>query len=205
VLEHYQQRDRWRESAARASWEPSSFRELYGTTWLVVGLGALGSAVAVRARAFGVQVVGVRRRPSGDEPVSRVITPAEVHEAVGEADVVVLAAPATTETRHLVDARFLAAMRPRSVLVNVARGSLVDEEALLAALDRGVPEAALLDVTGTEPLPSDSPLWNHPGVIVTPHSAGRGEGRYARAADLFVDNLDRYRRGLPLHHELPPP
>lgn len=205
VLEHYQRRDRWRESASRRAWEPSSFRELYGTTWLVIGLGALGSAVAVRAKAFGVEVVGVRRRASGDEPVGRVVAPADVHGVLGEADVVVLAAPATAETRHLVDARFLAAMRPRSVLVNVARGSLVDEDALLAALDRGTPEAALLDVTTIEPLPAASPLWHHPAVTVSPHSAGRGEGRYARAAELFVDNLDRYRRGLPLQHELDPP
>ena len=205
VLEHFQQRGRWREAAARGSWEPATFRELYGTTWLVIGLGALGSAVAVRARAFGVHVVGVRRRPNGDEPVARLISPADVHEALPLADVVVVAAPATAETRHLVDAAFLAAMRPGSLLVNVARGSLLDEEALLAALDRGVPEAAVLDVTDVEPLPAGSPLWSHPAVAVTPHSAGGGSGRYERAADLFVENLDRYRRGLPLHHELPVP
>jgi phosphoglycerate dehydrogenase-like enzyme len=205
VLEHFQQRGRWREAAARRSWEPASFRELYGSTWLVIGLGALGSAVAVRAQAFGVHVVGVRRRPIGDEPVSRVIGPPDLHEALPLADVVVVAAPSTAETRHLVDARFLAAMREGSLLVNVGRGSLLDEDALLAALERGIPEAAVLDVTATEPLPADSPLWGHPAVSVTPHSAGRGSGRYDRAADLFVTNLDRFLRGQPLLHELPPP
>ena len=94
-------------------------------------------------------------------------------------------------------------MKPRSLLVNIARGALVDEDALLAALDAGTTlEAAVLDVTAVEPLPADSPLWDHPAVTITPHDSAGGIGRFARAADLFVENLRRYRAGEPLLHEV---
>jgi phosphoglycerate dehydrogenase-like enzyme len=119
-------------------------------------------------------------------------------------DVVVLAAPATPETTAFVDDQFLAAMAPHSVLVNVARGALVDEAALLTALDRGRPAAAILDVFATEPLPADSPFWEHPRVVLTPHSSAGGLARHGRVADLFVENLERYRNGQPLLHEVRP-
>jgi phosphoglycerate dehydrogenase-like enzyme len=128
----------------------------------------------------------------------------ELLEELARCDVVVLAAPATPETVGLVDERFLAAMASGSVLVNIARGALVDEAALLAALDRGRPEAAILDVFATEPLPADSPFWDHPRVVLTPHSSAGGLARHARAADLFVENLERYRTGRPLLHEVRP-
>ena len=102
----------------------------------------------------------------------------------------------------LVDATFLAAMAEGSLLINIARGSLVDEAALVAALDRGRPEFAVLDVTVTEPLPSDSPLWSHPRVVLTPHNSAGGWNRYERYDDLLVDNLGRYARGEPLRNEI---
>jgi phosphoglycerate dehydrogenase-like enzyme len=194
VLDHFQRAADWRATVERRQWEIHEFRAVLGTTWLVIGLGAIGTAVAVRARAFGATVLGVRRTPRGDEPVDELVG----LDAVGRADVVVLAAPATAATRGMVDAAFLASMKPGSVLVNVARGSLVDEDALVAALDAGVPEVALLDVTATEPLPDDSPLWSHPKVVLTPHSSALGHGRHARAADVFVENLIRYATGEPL-------
>jgi phosphoglycerate dehydrogenase-like enzyme len=203
VLDHYQRPQEWAASSAERAWRRHDFREVHGTTWLVVGVGAIGAAVAERARAFGATVIGVRRTPTGAEPVDRMVSPAEVVDVVGEADVVVLAAPASAETRHLVDAGFLAAMKPGSLLVNIARGALVDEDALLAALDRATTiEAAVLDVTATEPLPPDSPLWDHPAITITPHDAAGGTGRFARAADLFVENLRRYRAGGALLHEV---
>jgi phosphoglycerate dehydrogenase-like enzyme len=196
VLDHFQRAGEWRASIAEGRWEVHEFREVAGTTWLVVGLGAIGSAVAARARALGATVLGVRRNPTGDEPVDELVD----LSAAGRADVVVLAVPATAATRGMVDDAFLAGMRRGSVLVNVGRGALVDEEALLRALDGGTPEAALLDVTTVEPPPADSPLWTHPRVTLTPHSSALGSGRHARAAGSFLDNLEAHLAGAPLAH-----
>ncbi len=202
VLGHYQRPEEWQAAQAAKAWRHHEFREVYGTTWLIIGLGAIGAEVAVRAKAFGARVLGVRRHPAGDEPVDEMLPPGTVADALPACDVVVLAAPASRETLHLVDASFLARMREGSVLINIARGALVDEAALLVALDQGVPEAAILDVFETEPLPPDSPLWTHPRVVVTPHSSAGGTGRLVRAAELFLDNLGRYRSGAPLLNEI---
>jgi phosphoglycerate dehydrogenase-like enzyme len=204
VLAQFQRAGDWAEARRAREWRPHEFREVSGTTWLVVGVGAIGSAVAERARALGAHVLGHRRSPTGREPVHRMLRRDELLGALPRCDVVVLAAPATPETAGLVDTRFLTAMAPESVLVNVARGALVDEAALLAALDRGRPEAAILDVFATEPLPANSPFWDHPRVVLTPHTSAGGLGRHARAADLFVENLDRYRNRRPLLHEVRP-
>jgi phosphoglycerate dehydrogenase-like enzyme len=130
------------------------------------------------------------------------LRPDQLLAAVPDSDVVVLSAPATPQTRHLVDADFLVRMPSQAVLVNVARGSLIDEAALLASLDRGTPAAAILDVFAHEPLPTDSALWSHPRVLVTPHSSAGGLGRHARNADLFLENLTRFRSGQPLLHQV---
>jgi phosphoglycerate dehydrogenase-like enzyme len=204
VLARFQRADEW--AAARASHEchPHEFREVFGTTWLVIGVGSIGSAVAERARALGARVLGHRRHPTGREPVHEMLPREALLDKLPRCDVVVLAAPATPETTTFVDDRILAAMAPDSVLVNVARGALVDEAALLAALDRGRPAAAILDVFATEPLPADSPFWEHPRVVLTPHSSAGGLARHGRVADLFVENLERYRNGQPLLHEVRP-
>ena len=202
VLDEFQRAAEWRRLAEHRSWTIHDWREVSGTTWLVVGLGGIGTAVAVRARAFGATVIGCRRRPSADDPTDRTVTPDQLPEVIGDADVVVLAAPATPETSDLVDADLLARMKEHSVLVNVARGTLVDEDALLVALDRGTPAAAILDVFRTEPLPPDHRFWTHPSVRVTPHNAAGGMGRLQRQADLFADNLRRYRSGEPLLHDV---
>ena len=154
--------------------------------------------------ALGAHVLGHRRHPTGREPVDEMLYREALLDELPRCDVVVLAAPATSETTGFVDERFLAAMAPDSVLVNVARGALVDEAALLAALDRGRPAAAILDVFATEPLPADSPFWGHPGVVLTPHSSAGGLARHGRVVDLFVENLKRYRNGQPLLHEVRP-
>jgi phosphoglycerate dehydrogenase-like enzyme len=202
VLARYQRPEAWAEAVRAHEWRHHEFREIHGTTWLIIGLGAIGTEVARRARAFGARVVGVRRTPVGDEPVDAVLAPDTWWSELPSADVVVVAAPATDATRHLIDANVLAAMRAGSLLVNVARGSLVDEAALLGALDRGRPAHAVLDVVATEPLPADSPLWDHPGVTLTCHSAGGGLGRDRRAADVFAGNLARFVAGEPLAHEV---
>jgi phosphoglycerate dehydrogenase-like enzyme len=202
VLDEFQGGGEWRRQQDEFTWRIHDWREVSGTTWLVVGLGHIGSAVAVRARALGATVIGCRRTPSGDDPADRTVTPDRLPDVVGQADVVVLAAPASPATDQLVDAGFLAAMKPGAVLVNVGRGSLVDERALLAALDTGTPAAAALDVFATEPLPPDHPFWTHPRVRVTPHNAAGGFGRFGRQADLFDTNLTRYLAGAPLEHDV---
>ena len=206
VLANAQRVDEWAEARTERAWRPHQFSEIAGTTWLIVGVGAIGSAVAARAGAFGAHVIGARRHPTGTEPVHEMVDPAELRDALGQrvlgrVDVVVLAVPATPQTIGLVDDGFLAAMKPGSVLVNIARGALVDEAALLASLDRGHLGRAILDVFATEPLPVASPLWEHPGVVLTPHSSAGGTGRHARAAELFLDNFDRFRADRPLPHE----
>lgn len=195
VLTYFQQPQRLAEQQQTHVWQHQPFREVWRTNWLVVGLGAIGSEVATRARAFGAHVTGVRRTPRGDEPVDAICTPDELLDHAGAADVVVLAAAGGDETRNLIGEAFLARMAPGSVFVNVARGYMVDEAALLAALDRGVPEAAILDVFATEPLPADSPFWDHPRVVVSPHCSGGGDGRVQRAVDVFAVNLERWQAG----------
>lgn len=202
VLDHFQRAELWRQGQAEHRWSTHDFREVSGTTWLVVGLGSIGGGIARRARPFGVTVIGCRRHPSPDDPADEVVRPEALPMVVGQADVVVLCAPATAETTGLVDAPFLRAMKPGSVIVNVARGSLVDEAALLDALDRGVPEAAILDVFATEPLPIDHPFWTHPAVVATPHNAAGGTGRHRRQAELFSENLGRFLAGRDLLNDV---
>ena len=202
VLDEFQGAAEWRSQAEQFEWRIHDWREVAGTTWLVVGLGHIGGAVAVRARALGAQVIGCRRTPSPDDPADRMVTPDRLGEVIGEADVVVLSAPATPGSRQLVDAGFLAAMKSGSLLVNVGRGALVDEAALLDALDTGTPAVAVLDVFEHEPLPPDHPFWTHPRVRVTPHNAAGGFGRLRRQADLFDANLDRWLAGRPLEYDV---
>ena len=202
VLDHYQDVSTWLVERREQRWTPHDFREVHGTTWLVVGLGHIGTEVAKRAKAFGATVVGVRREPDGTEPVDECIRADELDGALERADVVVLAAPGGPETQHLVDARRLARFRTGSVLVNVGRGSLIDENALRAALDRGAPEIAILDVASEEPPPERSWLWDHPHVVLTPHSSAGGTARYERAANAFIENLTRWTNGEPLAYEV---
>ena len=187
---------------ADRQWVKHEWREVHGGRWLVVGLGAIGSAVAVRARAFGAHVTGVRRSPQGDEPVDEMITPDDLLAAAPNADVVVLCAPATKDTVGMVDAELLGALSPQSILVNVGRGQLIDEDALRRSLDTGRPGRAILDVTVDEPPAPDSWLWDHPSVTLTAHTSAGGDGRHARAADVFAANLGRFVAGEPLADEV---
>jgi phosphoglycerate dehydrogenase-like enzyme len=202
VLDHLQRGPERRAAQSERRWEKLPFREIAGSTWLVVGFGAIGQAVAERARAFGAQVIGVRRR-AGDHPMADRMT-TDWREALPEADVVVLSLPLTPESAGMADGSAFAAMKPGSVFVNVGRGGLVDEAALLAALDRGTPEHALLDVFGTEPLPAESPFWAHPRVTLTAHASPLGSGLQARSDRVFLDNLRRWAAGEPLHDAVDP-
>ena len=204
VLDHFQRGGERRAEQAKRRWTRVPFREIAGSRWLIVGFGAIGKEVAKRARAFGAHVTGIRRTP-GPDPLADVVAPPErMADHLKESDVVVLVVPLSPKTENLADAKFLAAMKPRSVLVNIGRGGLVDESALLAALDKGTPEHAILDVFKTEPLNEDSPFWTHPRVTLTPHASAIGSGLVGRTDDLFVANLGRYLKGKTLLNEADP-
>ncbi len=172
---------------------------LQGRTLLVVGLGGIGSEVARRAHGCRMRVLATRRSDAPAPPyVERVGHPEDLLDLLAESDVVVLCVPLTPETERLFDARAFAAMKPGSFLVNVARGKLVDTEALVEALRSGRLAGACLDVTDPEPLPSDHALWSLPNVVITPHVAGEAELTEERAFALFRENLRRFDAGEPL-------
>lgn len=198
VIDHFQHGPQRRAAQAKGEWDRVAFREILDSQWLIVGFGAIGQAVAQRAKGFGAHVTGVRRNQAPHELADRIAPMSDLPALLPQADVVVLCTPLTADTRHLVDAGFLAAMKDRSVIVNVGRGGLVDEPALLAALDAGKPEHAVLDVFEVEPLPSDSPFWKHPRVTLTPHASGITGGQNTRNEALFLENLKLYLTGQPV-------
>ena len=170
--------------------------ELGGKTLLVVGLGRIGSRLARLAKAFDMRVVGIRRDASrGGEGADAVYAHDRLHEQLRSADIVALTCPLTPETTNLIDAKALGAMKPTAHLINVARGKVVDEPALIRALQEKRLAAAGLDVTQVEPLPATSPLWAMPNVLITPHTAGETQRYEDGVIDLLVENLDRLWRG----------
>ena len=181
-------------------WEPTDHLDLEGRTMCVVGMGNIGSEVARLAAAFGVHVVGVRRTPNGDEPCPTHAVE-HLHRLLPDVDDLVLAAALNDDSRGLIGANELALLRPGAHVINVGRGDLLDEPALVDALRSGHVHGAALDVFATEPLPDDSPLWSMPNVLVTPHSAGRTPLSQDRAAAAFTDNLRRWAAGEPMRNE----
>jgi phosphoglycerate dehydrogenase-like enzyme len=185
-------------------WVRYCARELQGTTVGIIGLGRVGRAVARACHALGVRVIGTRRTAAGREAtiegVDVIAAPAELSAVIREADALVLACPLTPETEGLIGAAELRSMKRGAVLVNIARGAVVDEPALIAALRDGHLGGAALDVTATEPLPPDSPLWDLPNVLISPHSASTADTENAKLTDLFCDNLGHYMRGEALHN-----
>ena len=194
----------WPDHAGR---EALAGGELDGATLGVVGLGAIGRNIARLGRAFGMRVIATRRSASPDQrdPDSEtLIPPARLGELLAASDFVVVSVPATPETRHIIGADELRQMRRNAFLINISRGSTVDEPALIAALRDGIIAGAGLDVFETEPLPGDSPLWRLPNVIISPHVAGDTDQYSRRFTDLFLDNLARYRSGEPLRNVVDP-
>jgi phosphoglycerate dehydrogenase-like enzyme len=188
--------------------------ELRGRTLGIVGYGSIGREIARLGETFGMTVLATKRdvkhpaeegylieKTLGDpqaQIVDRLYPPQALHSMVRECDFVVITVPLTGETRHIFSAAALAAMKPTAVLVNVSRGAVVDEKALVEALKYGGIAGAALDVFEQEPLPPDSPLWDLPNVILSPHIAGVSHQYDARAARLFAQNLTRYLDGKPL-------
>jgi len=179
---------------SRADWRPTMLGRVAGATIGIVGLGAIGNAVARRAVALGARVVAVRRS-AAPAAVPGVLLLDSVEAVVGEADHIVIAVPATLATRGLFDASLLARAKPGAHLINVARGSVVDQQALIAALDAGQLDFATLDVTEPEPLPDGHPLYTHPRVRLTPHVSSNYLLVRDRLRDKVSEDLKRFVRG----------
>jgi phosphoglycerate dehydrogenase-like enzyme len=194
-----------RMQAAR-QWQRYTNRELAGQRVLVIGLGEVGQAIARRLSALDLEVWGIRRSAARPPPegVQRVLPLAGLERALGEVDALVLACPLTEQTHHLIGRGELAALRPGAILINVARGRVIDEPALIEALRSERLAGAALDVFAEEPLPRDSPLWGLPNVLVSPHSASTVMAENRRIVDLFLANLERYLEGRPLLNRFEP-
>ncbi len=183
------------EQASR-SWAHHVVDELRGASVVIVGLGAIGTEVARLAKAFGMRTIGVNRAGrTSSAHVDEVHRAEALSELLPVADAVVLSLPLTTETKGLIDGEALSAMRRGVVLVNVGRGGVIDEAALVDALADGRVGGAALDVFSTEPLPEESLLWSLPNVLIAPHTAGLSAQENERIVDLFAENLRRYLRG----------
>lgn len=198
------EQQRWSEwDKQRFVGEQSPLREVGGACVLFIGTGGIGSEAARRLSALGARCVGARRRPSFGAPdgFERVISFQAIDEELPMVDVIVLAAPLTEETRGILDARRLDLLRPSAIIVNVARGALLAETALIERLRAGRIRGAALDVFQEEPLASDNPLWQLRSALVTPHVSPVSPGRFwTRELDLFLDNWRRFVRGAPLRN-----
>jgi phosphoglycerate dehydrogenase-like enzyme len=183
---------------AAEQWRRLQLGGLSGRTLGILGLGGIGSAVAERALPFGMEVIA-RRRSAAPSQVAGVTLVASIEEVLARAEHLVLALPSTPETRHVIDAAALAHVKPGAHLMNVARGTLVDQDALRVALDDGRIACASLDTADPEPLPAGHWLYDHPRVRLSPHVSWSMPGALAVFVDAFVDNLRRWRDGQPLH------
>ena len=196
----------WIRGQQRHEWRPHRGKDvppdIAGQTVVIVGLGAVGSRVAHYARMLGMKTIGVRRSPRRPEDeVDELVTPDALRTVLPRADFLVMTCPLTAQTRNLIDAQMLALLKPTASFINVARGEVVDEAALVAALQRNALAGAYLDVYQKEPLPPDSPLWDLPNVVMSPHNASSAQGNEARATRYFIDNIARLVQGEPLVNE----
>ena len=203
MLQHAKNLDRLRRDKAEKAWHQAYNDTLENKTLCVVGMGNIGRAIAERVRPFGTRILGVKRTVREDDPArshaDELHCTERLRDALAEADYVVVTLPGTPETRHLVDADTIAAMKPGTYFANVGRGSVVDEGALVEALQSGHLSGAALDVFEVEPLPQESPLWELENVIVSPHATDMVPALInERQTDLFCDNLRRYLEGEPL-------
>lgn len=196
--------DLQRSQQADKIWERTPFRELSRMQWLIVGFGPIAQQIAQRTKAFGATNTVIRRTPALGDHVDRVGTMQDLQSFLPDADVIVLACPLNNDTRGFVDKNFFSSVKQDSVLVNIARGGLIEDQALIDALDNGKLATAILDVFHEEPLPTDNPLWSHPKVRLTPHTSFNGNGVRERWDQLFLDNIVRYVNGDSLLHEVAP-
>ena len=192
-----------RQQMAR-NWTAGKVEPIQGKTLLILGLGKTGQAVASRAKAFGMRTLGVRARPKPTNNIDEVHGIADLPSLWGHADFILCAVPLIESTRGIVGSESFAMMKPSAVLIDVSRGGVVEERALLAALDGGQIKGAALDVFAAEPLPPAHPLWGYDNVIVPPHCSAVYDGWDITSARMFADNLTRYRRGEALSNIVDP-
>lgn len=198
ILASAKQLHLYRDQQGRKEWKAHPQNEVRDATLVVFGIGSIGAEIARLASGVGMRVIGVRRRQGAVPGVSRIVTPDHLADVAAEADYLVLAAPLTRETRGAVSREVIARMKPTAWLVNIARGAMVDEGALVEALQAGRIGGAALDALTDEPLPADSPLWSLPNVIITPHSSNSSPRLRERSVALFRENLRRYKAKEPL-------
>ena len=197
----------WMASQRQRAWEPLRGErqpvDLEGQTLIVLGMGEIGRVIARHARFLGMHVIGVRRGvPSAEDPIDEAATPDQLDRLLPRAQWLAIACPLTHQTRGLIDGVRLALLPRGAHVINIARGEIIDERALIDALQSGHLAGAYLDVFTDEPLASDSPLWNLPNVIVSPHNAGASTGNDARVNAIFLANLALYARGAPMKNEV---
>jgi glyoxylate/hydroxypyruvate reductase A len=194
------------EEKTRKHWQRTNTTELRTKTLAVVGLGRVGREVARMGRCFGMRVIGTKRSTVGVDPesvnVEKLYPFTDIHPMLSEADFVVIICPHTSETEGLISEEAIAAMKRGAVLINIARGSIVDEPALIKALDSGHLGGFASDVFWKEPLQPESPFWDMPNVIISPHSASTADTENEKQTDIFTDNLRRYLDGMPLRNVL---
>lgn len=198
MLHHAKNVPKLMDAQVRRSWEPPMHLELRGKTVLVVGVGSIGRRVAGLCRAFGIVTLGVKRDAAPHESVDEMHPPAALNELLPRADFVVLCTPSTPETDGMIGAAELALMKSSAYLINVARGSLLDDDALIDALSRGAIAGACLDAYDEEPLPASSPLWTAPNLLLSPHASYRTPEIRDRVISEFAANLRRRLSGEPV-------
>ncbi len=196
-----QDRSRW---SQQEIWDkPQHLTELNGKILLIVGYGSIGREVAKRARSLDMRVWGVTRSGEGDRThAERIFSAAKLPDALPDADYLLISAPETLETKHLIGTAQIARMKQGARLVNVGRGSLLDEAALVQALESGALGGAALDVTGTEPLPAESPLWKAPNLFITPHTSGVSDRLWGRQTTILIELLERWFDGRELFNHV---
>jgi phosphoglycerate dehydrogenase-like enzyme len=183
--------------------KPQHLSELNGKVLLIVGYGSIGREVAKRAKAFEMKVWGVTRSGTGEQAhVEKIFAAAQLHEALPEADYVLICAPETAETKHLIGAAEIAKMKRGARLINIGRGSLLDEAAMIQALESGALGGAALDVAATEPLPAESPLWKAPNLFITPHTSGVSDRLWNRQTEILIALLERWFSGQKMFNQV---
>ena len=194
--------DAWAEAQRERRWENIVTDELTGKTAGIIGVGHIGGEVARLAKAFGMRTIGCRRSPRAVRHVDEIVPPSRLRELLARSDFVVLAVPLSSATDRLIGREELRVMQRHAWLINVSRGRVVHEQALVRALKSGTIAGACLDVFEVEPLPDESDLWSLPNVIITPHNSGRSPLNAGRGAEVFLDNLRRYVAGKPLRNRV---